>query len=127
MDDIFGEEDALELDEEEIKKLTDVLQHSFNSLLRDRVVFTRTERAHKTLGQESFPDQLKTTSHCNQLASRTQYDVTQLTSERDVEELEEPAQKRKVSDRKDRSNNSEIGDGGSSWAFPLRFDCQRSF
>jgi len=43
VNDVLGEEDALELDQEKVHKLLQILQHALDGILRDGVVFTRTE------------------------------------------------------------------------------------
>lgn len=63
MDDILRKEDALEFKQDEIKQLLEILKHSLNRFLGDRVVFTGTERARKALGEDEFAGDFKS-GHC---------------------------------------------------------------
>ena len=52
MDDVFCEEDSLELDEEEVDQLFKILEDGLNGLFRDGVVLAGPERTCQALGQK---------------------------------------------------------------------------
>lgn len=58
MDDLFGKEDALELDDKEIDELLDILQGRFKGLPRNCVVFFGSEGGSQALGEDKLPSDL---------------------------------------------------------------------
>lgn len=69
MDDVLGEQDALELDEEEVHQLLEILQNSLNSFLGDSVVFPGAERGDKPLGEDQPSSNLKCSGDCKGVIS----------------------------------------------------------
>lgn len=63
MDDIFRKEDALEFKQEKVKQLLEIIKHSLNCFLRNRVVFAGTEGAREALGEDEFAGDFKS-GHC---------------------------------------------------------------
>jgi sulfur relay (sulfurtransferase) DsrF/TusC family protein len=92
--DILSEQDALELDQEEVQELREVLKNSLVGLLRDGVVSAGAERAGDALLENDMACNLncgghyqaKSVSHSGNHRSRDQ-----LTSQRHVQKLEGPA------------------------------------
>lgn len=63
MDDILGEQNALELNQEEVSELLDVLQHGLHSFLGNSVVSAGTERTGDALLQNELAGKLDGGSH----------------------------------------------------------------
>jgi len=59
VDDVLNEQNALELNEEEVHELFEILQNSLNRLLRDSVVLPGTERTGESLGEDQLSSKLK--------------------------------------------------------------------
>ena len=55
---VLGEQNALELDQDEINELLKILQHGFDRLLGNGVVFARAERSDDALLQGELTTQL---------------------------------------------------------------------
>lgn len=64
MQDIFGEENALEFNQEEVEELLEILQSRLESLPGDGEVFAGTEGTCKTVGEEHFAGDLSNGGNC---------------------------------------------------------------
>jgi hypothetical protein len=60
---IFGEQDSLEFNQEEVHQLTDVLQDPFEGLLRHGIVSSGTEGAGQTLRENKSSSDFKSGGH----------------------------------------------------------------
>lgn len=63
--DILGEQDALELDQEEVQELRQVLEDGLMGLLRDGVVSAGTEGAGNALLEDDVAGNLNGGGHCS--------------------------------------------------------------
>lgn len=70
VDDVLREEDTLELNQEEVQELLHILQHSLDGILRDGVIFTRTERAREALGHNGLSGNFEGSSDCIDQSAR---------------------------------------------------------
>lgn len=59
MDDVFGEENPLEFDQEEVKELLEILQSRLEGFPGDRKVFAGAERACEALRQDQSASDLR--------------------------------------------------------------------
>lgn len=122
VNDVLGEQDALELDKEEIHQLRHILKHGFGSFLWDGVVAAGAEGARDSLLEDNLAYNLDGGGHCNNwsmadpLCHRSR---DQLTSKRHVQKLEGPAKERQITSRKDESDDAGIRNGGRTGLFPL--------
>jgi len=119
---ILSEQDALELDQEEVHELREVLKHGLVGLLGDGVVATGTERAGDTLLENGMSDNLNRGGHCETesvTCSRNYLSRDQLTSQRHVQKLEGPAEERQVAGGEDKADNASVGNGGRTGLLPL--------
>jgi hypothetical protein len=63
VDDILSEQNALELNQEEVSELLDILQHGLHGLLGNGVVSAGTERASDSLLQNELAGKLNGGGH----------------------------------------------------------------
>ena len=122
MEDILGEQDALELDQEEIHKLLKVLEDSLDGLLRNGIVTAGAESTGDSPLEDNLASNLGGGGHCTQLLTTlltVGHATNQLTSQRHVQELEDPAEKRQITGGKDKADHAGVGDGGRAGLFPL--------
>lgn len=125
MDDILGEQNALELNQEEVSELFNVLQRGLRSFLGNSVVPARTERTGDALLQNELADKLDGGGHYTEsLIAHPfgKWSRDQLTSQRHVQELEGPAEERQVAGGKDEADNTGVGHGGRARLLPLSTD-----
>lgn len=122
MEDILSEQDALEFDQEEVRKLLKVLEDSFNGLLRDSVVTAGAESTGDSPLENNMASNFDGGSHCTQLLTDHSVDRRsrdQLTSQRHVQELEGPAKKRQITGGENETDHAGVGNGGRTGLFPL--------
>lgn len=122
MEDILSEQDALELDQEEVHKLLKVLEESLNGLLGDSVVAARAESTGDSSLEDDMASNLDGGGHCTQLLTNHSVDRRsrdQLTSQRHVQELEGPAEERQITGGEDETDHAGVGNGGRTGLFPL--------
>lgn len=120
--DILGEQDALELDQEEVRELREVFKNGLVCLLGDGVVAAGTERASDTLLENDMADNLNRGGHCEtkSVAHSGNYrSRDQLTSQRHVQKLEGPAEERQVASGENKADNAGVGNGGRTGLLPL--------
>lgn len=111
MGNILSEEDALELDQEEVQELRDVLKNSLLGLFWNGVVAAGAERAGDALLENNMAGNFnsgghyrtKSVAHSGNHGSRDQ-----LTSQRHVQKLEGPAKERQVASGKDEADNAGV-------------------
>lgn len=122
MGNILGEENALELDQEEVQELGDVLKNSLMGLLGDGVVAAGAERASNALLEDNMAGNLNTGGHCQTKSvghSGNHGSRDQLTSQRHVQKLEGPAKEREIASSEDKADNTGVGNGGRTGLLPL--------
>lgn len=124
MNDILGEQNALELDQEEVQQLGKVLQDSLVGLLGNGVVAARAEGAGNALLENNLTSDLNESGHCKQKrisrhSSGTRGSRDQLTSQRHVQELEGPAEKGQITGGENEADDGSIGNRGRTRLFPL--------
>lgn len=130
MDNVLGEQDTLELDQEEVEQLGKVFEDSLMGFLGDGVVTTGTEGAGNTLLKDHMASNLDGGSHCSTLladGSRLgshHRSRDQLTSQRHVQELEGPAEKGQVAGGEEESDDAGVGHCGRAGLLPL-YVCKR--
>lgn len=100
---ILGEQDALELNDEEIDELFNIVESSLEGFLWDGVVSARAEIAGKTLREDELPCKLRGSSD-------TEYNV---------EGFHGPAKDGEIAAGEDEEDGRGKGDGGSARMFPL--------
>jgi hypothetical protein len=123
VDDILGEQNALELDQEKVQQLGKILQDNLLGLLGNGVVAARAERAGNALLEDELTGNLNGSGHCMNgsacLPSDTHGSRDQLTAQRHVQELEGPAEKRQITSGENETNHGSIRNGGRTRLFPL--------
>lgn len=67
MEDVFGEQDALELNEEEVNQLLKILEHSFNGLLGNSVIAAGAESTGDSALENDLTGNLNGGRHCTKL------------------------------------------------------------
>lgn len=122
VDDILGEQDALELDQEKVHQLRDVLEHGLGGFLGDGVIATRPERASDALLEDDMARDLHGGGHYgiqSVARSKGHGSHAQLTSKRHVQKLEGPAEEGQVASCENKTDDAGIGNGGRTGLFPL--------
>ena len=123
MNDILGEQNALELNQEKVQQLGKVFQDSLMGLLGNGVVAARAERASNALLEDDSTSNLNGSSHCKNwsVVAPIGYHGSrdQLTSQRHVQELEGPTEEWQITSGENETNDGSIGDGGCTGLLPL--------
>ena len=102
---LLSEQDALELDDEEVDKLLHIIKNTLKNLLRNCVITTRPERASQALRHDGSSDHLRKSSN----------------AEDDIETFERKAKERKVAAGEDEGDCGGKGDCSSTRMFPLAY------
>lgn len=119
---IFDEQNALEFEKTKVKQLDEVLQDGFDGFLGNSVVLAGTERACNALAKKESATKLKSSGDCSFLSvtrpSQSDNHYSR-TSQSNVCQLEDPAEKRQVTGGKDKGHNAEKRSGSGTGLFPL--------
>ena len=117
---VLGEQNALELDDEEVDELLRVLQRRLEALTRDGIVAPGTDAGQQALGQDELANTLGDRDACVELDLIKLKDRRSLTAEDPGRRLENERQDGHVARREDRRNDAQVRNGRRTRVVPAQ-------